>query len=511
MSDRFLKQDEAADMEISRGLLKRMCVIVLFFLGFCTNVFGMSSLKKYPIDEWMGIYRGVYRVGYEHTQIFKDSFNGVRGYCVNREMVSPLDGTKIQSTYHLDQTFSTISEVHVIYEAEDPNQEKYRIVVKVRLRYAKDYLEESARCGDTYIQKKYYLKQDRRMGQAQWNLLQFGLLKYPPQKQYRLQGISIAILNGYKFFLNIIPPEVERYKINFSGMQQIQVGDKLYKATHVNIVGNKSHSMFWVLPDGTILKKDFLDSPLVYIRENRKDALQESDQIVPPVNVYSQKYIPDFRKISNMKVTFSGNFHPLCVICDNRQAGRLSLDRKTLEYFMNVHPYDAAKSLERPIRGKDLARYLMDIGGIESASAEIVRQSKEIVGNEKSAYQAAQKIMDWVYKYIDYTEVGSDSAIAILRNHKGNCESHARLYTALARAAGIPTRMVCGYVLDKQQFWGHAWVESYVGDWIAIDPTSDEIYADATHIKLGYYNNSKGIDPEDLFWYLKTESATILK
>jgi transglutaminase-like putative cysteine protease len=59
------------------------------------------------------------------------------------------------------------------------------------------------------------------------------------------------------------------------------------------------------------------------------------------------------------------------------------------------------------------------------------------------------------------------------------------LYTALARAAGIPTRMAGGIVyLEGVGFLYHAWAESDVGGWVSVDPTFDQVGIDATHIKL---------------------------
>jgi transglutaminase-like putative cysteine protease len=72
-----------------------------------------------------------------------------------------------------------------------------------------------------------------------------------------------------------------------------------------------------------------------------------------------------------------------------------------------------------------------------------------------------------------------------LRSKKGECQSHAALYAALARSQRIPTRVVTGIVYSKQVgFLYHAWCESYVNGWLAVDPTLKQVPADATHIKI---------------------------
>jgi transglutaminase-like putative cysteine protease len=79
------------------------------------------------------------------------------------------------------------------------------------------------------------------------------------------------------------------------------------------------------------------------------------------------------------------------------------------------------------------------------------------------------------------------SALDVLERRKAECQGHAYLYTALARAAGIPTRVLNGLVYSQELggFLFHSWAESLVdATWRAVDPTFGQLAADATHIKL---------------------------
>ena len=72
---------------------------------------------------------------------------------------------------------------------------------------------------------------------------------------------------------------------------------------------------------------------------------------------------------------------------------------------------------------------------------------------------------------------------------RGDCSEHAVLFTALARAAGIPARAVGGvmYMGDEVRAFGwHAWNEVVLdGHWVEVDPTWNQISVDATHIAVG--------------------------
>jgi len=72
----------------------------------------------------------------------------------------------------------------------------------------------------------------------------------------------------------------------------------------------------------------------------------------------------------------------------------------------------------------------------------------------------------------------------ILRSKSGVCRDYAVLYAALARAAGIPTKIATGLMYFRDAFYYHAWAESFVGEWIPMDPTLSTDFVDATHIKL---------------------------
>ena len=77
-------------------------------------------------------------------------------------------------------------------------------------------------------------------------------------------------------------------------------------------------------------------------------------------------------------------------------------------------------------------------------------------------------------------------AIEIMRDRRGTCTGYAVLLAALARAAGIPSRVVMGYVYAMRMFGGHAWAEVLVGEeWVPLDAAIvNEGPADATHLAI---------------------------
>ncbi len=115
----------------------------------------------------------------------------------------------------------------------------------------------------------------------------------------------------------------------------------------------------------------------------------------------------------------------------------------------------------------------------------LLAKKTEIIGNEKNPDKIIEKLALWVAGHIKDTAIESKSPSDTIRKGEGDCLAHARLYASLAQSGGVPTRVVLGLAYIKNRgFLYHSWAESYSGRWLPVDPTSGEVPADATHLKL---------------------------
>jgi transglutaminase-like putative cysteine protease len=133
------------------------------------------------------------------------------------------------------------------------------------------------------------------------------------------------------------------------------------------------------------------------------------------------------------------------------------------------------------------ARYLQSSPAVQSRDPSIRRLADEIVGGSASTEERITRVLRWLEHNVEKAPIDVFSALDVLQQRKAECQGHAYLYIALARAAGIPTRMVNGLVYSEEfrGFLYHSWAESLVGtDWRAVDPIFGQAAADATHIKL---------------------------
>ena len=145
---------------------------------------------------------------------------------------------------------------------------------------------------------------------------------------------------------------------------------------------------------------------------------------------------------------------------------------------------------------------------IESDNDEIIAKSVEITKNIGSDYEKAKAIYAFVNGYMTYDtnkKYANQGAYAALINQRGNCVDYATLYAALCRVAGIPCRVVSGYlvkdkeaVITERHDWNEVWFDDY--GWIPVDTCITYYYADGS--KGLSYNNFCRIDGSE---YVATE------
>jgi len=131
------------------------------------------------------------------------------------------------------------------------------------------------------------------------------------------------------------------------------------------------------------------------------------------------------------------------------------------------------------------ARWVAPSPFIESDDPAIVAQARAIAGGDGDAAARARRLLAWVHGHISPEPAMTvPSAREVMRTRRGDCNEHAVLLAALARAAGIPARVVAGLVHTGDGFAWHAWNELWLGAWVSADAVFDQLPADATHVKL---------------------------
>ncbi len=109
-----------------------------------------------------------------------------------------------------------------------------------------------------------------------------------------------------------------------------------------------------------------------------------------------------------------------------------------------------------------------DAEGIKALAEQLKKQTD--IDTLKSAYE-------WINRNLEYTGYikQEHGALYALQHKSGDCTEYANLMVALARASGIPARVMDGYVYSENSVVYardyHNWVEVFVDNqWHIVDP-----------------------------------------
>jgi hypothetical protein len=304
--------------------------------------------------------------------------------------------------------------------------------------------------------------------------------------------------------LQVLPLDVEVLR-----EEKFPLGGKTYPATVLKTVNSLTgESTSWVTQDGQLLQGDAALGIRMLREEGPVAANTQPDKTtgayVPPVDlavataVKTETKLPDPRKTSYLKVRISGIPERRLILSDARQrvspeeqevsGGRLTGFTAVYEIGGTAPPPPLRIGEGGP--NNDPRQYLKEAPYLEVKDARIQKQAREIVGKEKDAGKKAELIRAWVHGRMKAdTSIGVPrSATDVLKTPRGVCRDYSVLFAALARAAGVPTRICGGTIYFRDSFYYHAWNECLVDPerdtWRAFDATLPTDFVDATHIKF---------------------------
>lgn len=294
------------------------------------------------------------------------------------------------------------------------------------------------------------------------------LMGLEPGKKYRFPLFNPATMSTEEATVTV----ESRETIKVGGTEQV-----VYKLKE-SFQGMET--LAWMTQDGETIREE---SALGYhiLKESRAEA-KKRDTSGPVVDIIALTMIPsDPIKSSDRVVHLKARLTGAVLQGFQLDGDRQALQGTVVDIRQDIQP----TSYRLPYAGIEQNAYLQPNAFIQSNDAKIIAQSQKILAGERDALTAARKLHDWVFTAIKKKPVVSiPSALEVLAQREGDCNEHTALYTALARSAGIPTRMAAGIVYLDNGFFYHAWPEVWIGHWMPVDPTFNQFPADATHIRF---------------------------
>jgi len=154
-------------------------------------------------------------------------------------------------------------------------------------------------------------------------------------------------------------------------------------------------------------------------------------------------------------------------------------DETQIVYSFRVLPTGRSYRIDPELQVPDrypsaLSSYLIGSEAIQVDSPEVLQTLRQIGADEGTLLHRIQKIYNLTSGFPIRPFKGMTDALTALRLGEASCNGKSRLFVALARATGIPARLVGGLIMTSgSKRISHQWVEAYVaGHWVPFGPTN---------------------------------------
>ncbi len=423
-------------------------------------------------EEWAGIYLGKQKIGYEHiaVEIIPGGFN------ITDDMTASLS------------VLGTVQELNA--KTSSVTDDSYRLKsfhFSMRSGFADSEISGSVDGHTLRIKTGPEPSAIKNIKIDEAPFLASGADLY-------LRGLKLKA--GDSFDIPLFDPaslSLDRMNVNVKSAERMKAGDALVPVYRLDESYAGIEGSDWISPElGTV--KSSGPMGFTYLRETRAQAVNLKTSSPPDITALTSvpaegTAVADPRSLSFMKARLDGVDFAGMPLDGGRQRfsdGILTTQKEDIS---------GLKPAKLPVKEPGIERFLEPQPFVQSDDPEIISKAREIIGRDKNSLGAAKMLLDWVYNNLrKYPSAGIPDAVEVLHNLSGDCNEHATLYLALARAAGIPARMDSGLVLMDGRFYYHAWNEVYVGRWITVDPTFGQFPADASHIRLAEGGLDKQIE-----------------
>lgn len=474
---------------------KTSAFLALLVLVGSARCFGGDPIKLHR-DEWLGVYIGANKIGYIHTTIEAENFADKNGYRKDEDMSLRYgfgdERTKIDVSYvlHADERFAPIfgkAKWHGQDSRAGASGSPVDWEVSSTYLNAGELLRYIAN-GRT---EEHTMPYQKGLDLAKGCSYDFGTQKLSMGRKtdlghFRLDGIGLSTSGERGIHLEA---GSELVTVSVTGRERTKNNGKIYDAWVVSEKTSRGEVKRWQLDDGEVIKEEHrLPDLVLLVRETPQEAKQFSETDGPDLDVIkSSREIPNCETVREMTVRILGVPGKDVVVSEGRQKATYDAGTQTVECHVIAKQFDQSKSINLPVKDSRYNKWLAGSSAIQVNDPRIRSVARKIVGSEKSAYKAATMLRGYVYSIMTYEENSQKklSAVDILKTKTGSCAHHSILFAALARAIGIPTRIVEGLCYDgRGHFMFHAWVEAFVGEWVPFDPVFPRNFVSATRVKL---------------------------
>jgi hypothetical protein len=301
-----------------------------------------------------------------------------------------------------------------------------------------------------------------------------------------LEGTPAKGAEFESFGLSLEDKEIDTKEVyTFLSKEKVSWGGVPTDVFHVSLLSKGIKTAADITADGTIIKGKL--GGFLELRAEPEATAKKLDtksiDLMSLSSIKVDKDLGDPRRVESLTLEVSG-LDDFKMPDAPRQKVRTEKGTTVVELRREFRTDKA-----EPLSKKEKTEYLEATPTIQSDNEKVRALARKIVREEKDPNKVTRLLVRWVSSSLRPTyKANASTTLDVLDNMAGDCTEHTLLFVSLARACGVPAREVGGVMfaeLGQPFFAWHAWAEVHDGkQWIAVDPTWNEMYVDATHVKF---------------------------
>lgn len=448
-----------------RALLSLLPAI---WLGICSAAHAGAPVHT----DWMTVLLGGRKVG--HIAIERERKDGV----LTTTQTLALDLSRAGKPMHLGNMSRSL---------EGPNGEPLGFAARTRMSSMDSTVE--ARPDDA----GRYLVTTTVGGQTRTSLMDWpgGALLAEGQ---RLATVAAGHAAGTRYRLQEFDPSSQQVidvQVDVLGDETVALPDGAMRLSHQRQTLALAHGRqtldLWVDDQGIARKglMNLLGQPLEMLSCDQACAMAPNQPVdmLRAATIDSPRLLPAYVRSQPMRyrIHVSGGVGQPFITTDEQQVTALGGD----DWMVDVGgPHAGRQAPPQPSDSEPNA-------WLQSDAPAIRRLAMQAVHGARSDLQRMRRLRLFVSGYITAhgLDVGYASALEVVDSRQGDCTEYAVLLASMARAQGIPARVVSGMVYadrfagGSRLFIPHEWVQAWVdGRWQSFDAALKHF--DSTHLAL---------------------------
>ncbi|MGN6283061.1 transglutaminase-like domain-containing protein [Frateuria sp.] len=310
----------------------------------------------------------------------------------------------------------------------------------------------------------------------------------------RLAIVAAGRAPGTHYQLHEFDPssqQVVHVRVDVLGEETVALPDGPVRLSHqrqtLSLARGRQTLDLWVDDEGIARKglMSLLGQPMEMLACDRACALAPNQPVdmLRAATIDSPRWLPAYVRAVPMRyrIRISGNIGQPFITTDEQQVTALG----GTDWMLDVGTSHAGR--QAPPRSTDT----QPNAWLQSDAPAIRRLAAQAVGGAHGDLQRMRRLRQFVSNYITGhgLDVGYASALEVVNSREGDCTEYAVLLAAMARAQGIPARVVTGMVYadrfagGSRVFIPHEWVQAWVdGRWQSFDAALQHF--DSTHLAL---------------------------